>query len=275
MSFAVVVRDTYCMKNVTAPLLIALSLASACKKSNQTDPTASKTPSSKPSIDAAAPPAVDAAAPGIDAADLTAADPLAADAAKEAAARAGKTTGLGGPTEAVAVVTEDLIAAAAGTSFDVARLIDPAIGVFVIVHVPGATDKLVPRRAERLCGAKAKAVVAKTMSVLIARDKAGTADDVNQLGCSNEFVIDADPNFGVIDSGDPKVDRKGAAVRYATCWSVGQMEYDTNSQLYFLPAVDGSLHLAGIVETEVGSSQDQIDLAQLADEMARTGKLCK
>jgi hypothetical protein len=252
------------MSKLVALVALSVVVVAGCKKKT----TTTAAPATGIDAAAAAPePAVDAAPPPVDAAE----DP-------EAARRAGKKTGLGAADEPVEVATEDLIKALAAKKIDAARLIDPAIGVYEIWNMPGGGEKSPPKRSKRHCGAKAAELVAKEAAFWIDRQKRYPDEpDMYSIECSNEFVAAADPAFGAIDEdGDSATPptKPGHALKYAYCYEHGAGEYDDSPSMYFVPDASGQLKIAGILTTEVGA-MDYAEVNELADQLAKTGKLCK
>lgn len=220
-------------------VVAALAALGGCKKADE----------------AAAPPppppvAIDAAAVAIDA------TPVALDAGDpEAARRQGKRSGLGAPDELPEVVVEALIAAIAEGEVPATRFIDPAEGYLEHTIMPGAMDEAEPDVIKRHCGAPAAARLRDDAKTLMREQAEGAKDPAyvdHALGCDNEFIAVADPEFGARPAPDGGAMIGGTPWKYALCRSGGAAEYDANYELLFAPDATRGVRVVGMLTWEGG-----------------------
>ena len=193
------------------PLALAAVAATAACKSKSAAPPA---PPPTPALDAAAaPPSVDADLPE---------PPSGAD---EATLRAGKRTGLGGPTELPEVATEEFVTALLAGTQPWTRVIDRKFGVAELRTLDDA-GKPVPATMGRLCGATldpALARLGKVASAALADAALGY-----QLLCDNSGLAPA------------------TGIPVATCAIDADADGALGFDLLFVPDATLGLRLVGI-----------------------------
>lgn len=113
-----------------------------------------------------------------------------------------------------------------------------------------------PRATRDLCGAEAKAAIIATAKAMVDRAK----QYGNPIECDLSHVATPDPTFGALPATSSLGARPGHPFQYAVCTQAGVAEYDRTLQLYFRAP---SLHVFGILDTEVGSALADEDLAIL------------
>lgn len=209
--------------------------AAACSKAEKASPPAPAPAGSAGSAEPAKTvPTPDAAAPAVDAA-------TPADAA------------LTGPASPSGI--EQI---AAGT-LDISSMVQPRMAV---IEVIGAAEdasgrtKGTPRKVIDHCGDKAKAAIIATAKRMVERAKKYG----NEIECDHQFVDTPDPNFAAVPATAKGGGRPAHPWRYAVCTQAGVAEYDRTIQVYFAAP---SMNIVGIVDSEVGSSLADEDLATL------------
>jgi hypothetical protein len=147
---------------------------------------------------------------------------------------------------------------AAGT-LDLSPMVQPRMAV---IEVIGAAEdasgrtKGTPRKVIDHCGDKAKAAIIATAKRMVERAKKYG----NEIECDHQFVSTPDPNFAAVPATAKGGGRPAHPWMYAVCTQAGVAEYDRTLQLYFAAP---SMHIVGILDTEVGSSLADEDLATL------------
>ncbi|HEU0032214.1 MAG TPA: hypothetical protein VFQ53_16380 [Kofleriaceae bacterium] len=172
------------------------------------------------------------------------------DEAAELARRKGKATGLASATEKPAVITEELVRGIASGKVDVARFLDAKQPVVERIVMPGGMDKPVPEVKRTLCGAAAEKRVVAYVKQMVEREAKDHKDELHEIGCSNAFAEQEDPEFGADEMGNKT---KTVPMKHVVCSSSSAGEYDEIMRIEWVPDAARGFRIAAIVSTEGGA----------------------